>query len=188
VRIDARSWVALGLMAVLSACHADKSGSDSSNGDADTDSDADSDADTDADTDVDSGTPPATFTGDCTKICALYGGSIQGISVDITEGAGADPEFAPFFAPIFAAHQQTAFEMSLAAFICDTYRCSTALYTGPDMVTAHTGMNITQAQYDDFLALIAKALLSNGVDRAAVDQCFAPALTDPTFEASIIGH
>lgn len=71
-------------------------------------------------------------------------------------------------------------------------------YTGPqDMVAAHTGLGITDAQYQYFLAnIVVPALVSSGVkngtggssDPNDVSSCFAPALVDKSFEATIIGH
>jgi hypothetical protein len=56
------------------------------------------------------------------------------------------------------------------------------------MVTAHTGMGITQAQYDDFIGLIAGILASAGVPADDINYCFAPPLVDPAFSSTIVGH
>jgi hypothetical protein len=66
-----------------------------------------------------------------------------------------------------------------------------------DMVAAHTGLNITSAQYTYFLTnIVVPALTSNGVKNGTggaaspddVGTCFAPVLTATAFVASIVGH
>jgi hypothetical protein len=66
-----------------------------------------------------------------------------------------------------------------------------------DMVTAHTGLNITAAQYTYFVTnIVVPSLESNGVkhgmggasDPDDVGSCFAPVLLDMSFENTIIGH
>lgn len=156
-------------------------GSDTSSGtDSDADTDTDSDTDTDTDTDADTCT---------TDICATYGSAVPLVAQQITEAAAGDSEFSPFFAPLVSEGDTavSAFETNLADFISDAYGCSTGLYTGPDMATAHAGMGITQQEYDDFITLIAGVLSGDGVTDDDINYCFAPALTDTTFEASIIG-
>ena len=124
-----------------------------------------------------------------TDICATYGSAVPLVAQQITEAAAADPEFAPFFAPLVAEGTPAveAFEASLANFISDAYGCSTGLYTGPSMESAHAGMGITQAQYDDFITLIAGVLASDGVTADDINYCFAPPLVDPAFSATIVG-
>jgi hypothetical protein len=56
------------------------------------------------------------------------------------------------------------------------------------MITAHTGMGITQAQYDDFVTMIAGILATDGVPADDINNCFAPVLVDPAFSATIVGH
>lgn len=97
------------------------------------------------------------------------------------------------------------FEGKLAAFLVFAYGGPTEItytdgktYTGPqDMVAAHTGLNITSAQYDYFIAnIVVPALTSSGVPAGAggaaapndVASCFAPIVTDAAFKASIVGH
>jgi hypothetical protein len=70
------------------------------------------------------------------------------------------------------------------------------MYDGiQDMVAAHKGLAITQAQYDYFLGMIiAPALASSGIANGTGDgdndvvSCFAPVLTNPTFVASIVNQ
>ena len=58
-----------------------------------------------------------------------------------------------------------------------------------DMKAAHTGLGITSAQYDYFVAnVIVPALTANGVSMADVTSCFAPVVTDASFKASIVGQ
>ncbi len=99
------------------------------------------------------------------RLRADYGAAVPGVADEITNRAAADAQFAPFFAPLVAEGPAAvdAFKLSLANFISDTYGCTTGAYTGPTMADAHAGMNITQAQYDDFIGLIAGALTEAGV-------------------------
>lgn len=89
------------------------------------------------------------------------------------------------------------FKGNLAAFLVYAYGGPTSItytdgktYNGPqDMVAAHTGLNITSAQYDYFIAnVVVPALTDNGVPSGDVSSCFAPVVTDPAFKASIVGH
>lgn len=126
---------------------------------------------------------------DCTKICTTYGPAVPKVSSDIVDKAAADPEFKDFFAGLVAKGPAAvdAFKTSLANFISDAYKCSTGKYTGPSMAAAHTGLAITQKQYDDFIALIAGVLKTNGVPDADITGCFAPPLVDPAFSSTIVG-
>lgn len=57
-----------------------------------------------------------------------------------------------------------------------------------NMTAAHTGMAITNEQYDYFVAnVIVPALTSSGVPMEDVGSCFAPPVTDAAFKASIVG-
>jgi hypothetical protein len=125
-----------------------------------------------------------------TDICATYGAAVPAVAGAIVDQAAADPEFSADFAPLVAQGTPAvdAFKTSLANFISDAYGCTTGAYTGPDMVTAHTGMAITQTEYDDFIALIAGVLSGAGVPDDDINYCFAPALVDPTFAATIVGQ
>lgn len=126
---------------------------------------------------------------DCSKICTTYGAAVPKVASDITDKAAADPEFKDFFTSLVAKGQPAidAFKASLGNFISDAYGCSTGKYTGPDMPTAHAGMKITQKQYDDFVALIAGVLKTDGVADADITGCFAPALTSTAFSSTIVG-
>jgi hypothetical protein len=55
------------------------------------------------------------------------------------------------------------------------------------MVDAHTGLGITQSEYDAFITLIAGVLSDAGVPDTDISQCFAPPLVDPAFVATIVG-
>lgn len=159
------------LVALLAGC-----GTKTDDTAGDTDTSMDSGGDTSADTCM-------------TDICTTYGAAVPQVASDITDAAAADPEFAPFFASLVAEGPTAvdAFKTSLANFISDAYGCSTGAYTGPTMQVAHAGMNITQAQYDDFIGLIAGVLADDGVASDDINYCFAPPLTDPSFAATIVG-
>jgi hypothetical protein len=80
------------------------------------------------------------------------------------------------------------FTTNLANFLVAAYG-GPKNYTGPDMKTAHTGLNITAAQYNNFISMaVVPALKDNGVTAADVTNCFAPVVTDPAFVATIVGH
>jgi truncated hemoglobin YjbI len=136
-----------------------------------------------------SGSTSTGMAADCSKICDTYGMAVPTVAKQITEKAAADPEFKDFFASLVAKGQPAvdAFEVSLANFISDAYKCSTGKYTGPTMATAHAGMAITQKQYDDFVGLIAGILKMDGVKDEEISGCFAPTLTDPAFSSTIVG-
>jgi hypothetical protein len=89
------------------------------------------------------------------------------------------------------------FKGKLAAFLVYAYGGPTSItytdgktYSGlQDMIAAHTGLNITMAQYNYFVSnIIVPALKSNGVPDGDVSSCFAPVVTDPNFVAQIVGH
>ena len=172
--------VLLGL-GTLSAC-GDKEATDTgtaTDGDADTDTDADADTDTDADADT------------CEiDVCTKYGAAVPIAAGAITDAAVEDPLFAEDFAPLLAEGPAAvdAFKASLSNFITDAYGCTTGVYDGPTMEAAHAGMDITQAEYDAFVTLIAGELLTLGVTEDEVTYCFAPTLTDPAFANTIIGQ
>ena len=133
------------------ACSGDDAKSDTgvtADGDADADADADSDADADTDT--------ATPSGCQTDICVTYGAAVPAVASQITDAAATDPEFSADFAPLVAEGGPAvdAFKTSLANYITDAYGCTTGAYTGPSMVEAHTGLAITQQEYDDFITLM----------------------------------
>lgn len=123
-------------------------------------------------------------------LCSTYGAAVPDVVSAIVDDAAADPMFMADFAPLVAEGPAavTAFKASLTNFITDAYKCTTGKYTGPGMVQAHTGMNITQGEYDAFLGIIVEKLKAAGVTDDHVSKCFAPALTDPAFAATIIGH
>ena len=99
--------------------------------------------------------------------------------------------------PAATSDNLAQFKGSLAAFLVYVYGGPTsitytdnAMYSGEqNMVTAHTGLNITSAQYDYFVSnIIVPALTSNGVPMDDVSSCFAPPITSADFKASIVGH
>ncbi len=89
------------------------------------------------------------------------------------------------------------FKGKLAAFLVFAYGGPASItytdgksYVGPqDMVETHTGLNITAAQYDYFVAsIIVPALINKGVKSDDISSCFAPVVIDATFKASIVGR
>jgi hypothetical protein len=61
-------------------------------------------------------------------------------------------------------------------------------YTGPSMVEAHTGLDITEDQYTYFVTqIIVPVLTDAGVSSDDITNCFAPPVLDPDFKATIIG-
>jgi hypothetical protein len=106
--------------------------------------------------------------------------------------------------PAATSDGAATFKGKLAAFLVYAYGGPTSIqytdgvtYQGPqNMVTAHTGLNITAAQYDYFLAnIVVPALIAKGVPHGTggsaspndVTSCFAPILVDAAFKASIVG-
>lgn len=124
-----------------------------------------------------------------TDICATYGAAVPMVSEQIVMQAAADPMFMDDFAPLVAQGDDAvqAFIDSLANFISDAYGCTEGAYTGPSMVDAHTGLGITQEEYDAFIVLIAGVLADAGVPEEDITACFAPPLVDPDFVATIVG-
>ena len=55
------------------------------------------------------------------------------------------------------------------------------------MEAAHTGLDITQEEYDAFIGLIVGVLTDAGVPESDITACFAPPLVDPDFVATIVG-
>lgn len=99
--------------------------------------------------------------------------------------------------PPATADDGPAFKGNLAAFLVYAYGGPDHItytdgveYSGPqDMVEAHTGLAITSAQYDYFVAnIIVPALTASGVPAGDVSSCFAPVVADPAFKATIVGH
>lgn len=132
---------------------------------------------------------PTTGPAAACDVCGDYGMAVTKVASDITDKAAVDPMFMEDFAPLVAkgAPAVDAFKTSLANFISDAYKCSTDAYKGPTMEVAHAGLAITQAEYDAFIGLIVTVLTDNGVPTDDINNCFAPALTDPAFSATIIG-
>lgn len=125
-----------------------------------------------------------------TDVCATYGAAVPTVSEQIVMTAAADPMFMDDFAPLVAQGDDAvqAFIDSLAAFISDAYGCTDGAYTGPSMEAAHTGLDITQEEYDAFIVLIAGVLSDAGVPEDDINLCFAPPLVDPAFVATIVGQ
>jgi Bacterial-like globin len=92
------------------------------------------------------------------------------------------------FKPIIADKMKAAtFTTNLAAFLIQAYG-GPKNYKGKAMVAAHTGLKITQAQYDYFIAnAVVPALKDAGVNMKDITDCFAPVVTDPAFVKTIVG-
>jgi hypothetical protein len=105
--------------------------------------------------------------------------------------------------PASTTDDAATFEGKLAAFLVYAYGGPESItytdgktYSGvQDMIAAHTGLAITDAQYQYFIAnIVVPALVSSGVKAGQGDSfndvasCFAPIVTSAAFEATIIGH
>ena len=137
-------------------------------------------------------TDPDTSTGAAvcvTDVCATYGAAVPAVAGQIVDLAAADPLFMDDFAPLVAEGTEAvdAFKLSLANFISDAYGCTEGAYTGPSMEAAHTGLGITQEEYDAFIGIIVGVLTDNNVPEDDINLCFAPPLVDPAFVATIVG-
>nr|HEX4316818.1 hypothetical protein [Kofleriaceae bacterium] len=96
------------------------------------------------------------------------------------------------------ADDAATFEGKLAAFLVFAYGGPTSItytdnktYTGDDqdMVTAHTGLGITEDQYMYFISnIVVPALTDSGVSSDDVNNCFAPVVLGSDFEASIVNQ
>ena len=74
--------------------------------------------------------------------------------------------------------QKMTLSNNLAAFLIQAYG-GPANYTGKTMTAAHTGLNITEAQYDYFISdVVVPALSESGVTMADITTGFAPAVTE----------
>lgn len=99
--------------------------------------------------------------------------------------------------PAATRDDAATFKGKLAAFLVYAYGGPSSItytdgktYSGiQDMVSAHTGLGITSAQYDYFIAnIVVPALTANGVPMNDISSCFAPVVTDAGFKATIVGH
>jgi hypothetical protein len=104
-------------------------------------------------------------------------------------GKGGEPGFGPTFGPIAADGAKLAtLKQNLADFLVFAYGGPNN-YKGKTMEDSHTGLKITQAQYDYFIAnVVVKALADNGVPEGDISSCFAPVVTDAAFVNSIINR
>ena len=126
-----------------------------------------------------------------TNICAEYKVAMPTIVKEIVQQASTDPDFEDEFAPLVNGGKQAigAFEQSLANFLGNLYGCEGAPpYDGPTMEAAHAGMNLTEQDYENFVAIVAGVLADNGVPQETIDTCFAPPLQDESLKAQIIGQ
>jgi Bacterial-like globin len=71
-----------------------------------------------------------------------------------------------------------ALKANLGAFLIQAYG-GPKNYTGRTMLAAHTGLQITEAQYDYFISeVVVKALSENGVSSDDITNGFAPPVTE----------
>lgn len=74
--------------------------------------------------------------------------------------------------------QKMTLSNNLAAFLIQAYG-GPANYAGRTMTAAHTGLNITEAQYDYFISdVVVPALSESGVTMEDITNGFAPAVTE----------
>lgn len=81
------------------------------------------------------------------------------------------------------------FKHNLAILLVNVYGGDpkTYVYEGGDMKVAHTGLKITSAQYDAFVAkVIVPALMDNGVAGDDITKCFAPVVLDPALKSQVV--
>ena len=110
--------------------------------------------------------------------------------IDKATAAGAETRLGTSFQALAAkgADRVTNFRTNLANFLVAAYGGPNN-YTGPDMITAHTGLAITSEQYDSFITtVVVPALSEKGVTEDDITNCFAPVVTDADFKASIVGR
>jgi hypothetical protein len=132
--------------------------------------------------------PPGCDTDICTgEYAAIMPSAIKEIVQQVT----TDPDWEDEFAPLVKGGKEAigAFEQSLANFLGQTYGCpDVPPYDGPSMEEAHAGMNLTEQDYDDFVAIVAGVLANNGVLQETINTCFAPPLQEASLRDSIIGQ
>jgi hypothetical protein len=127
----------------------------------------------------------------CEDDMCEYAGLMPNIVNKILEQASSDPQFADDFAPLVQRGKEAmgAFEQSFANYLGNLYGCpGVPEYTGPTMASAHTGMNITPQEYDDFVAIITTTMADSGISNDVINACFAPALTNPSLVSQITGR
>lgn len=74
--------------------------------------------------------------------------------------------------------QKMRLSSNLAAFLIQAYG-GPSNYSGKNMVEAHQGLNITEAQYDYFISnVVVPALSESGVSMDDITNGFAPAVTE----------
>jgi hypothetical protein len=137
------------------------------------------------------GSPPInSLPAECeTDICAKYAGAMPGVINDLVARVSTDPQFEDDFAPLVSQGKEAvgAFEQKLANYLGHLYGCPDVPdYDGATMKEAHAGMNITQQEYDDFVAIVASVLADQGVPSQTINTCFAPPLQDAALAAQIV--
>lgn len=86
--------------------------------------------------------------------------------------------------------RQSEFGAHLLQFLEAAYGNTAAPYTGPGMVPAHAGLDITRAQYDYFLTDVVvpalKSVITDPNNQADIGNCFAPVLMDPNVIKTVV--
>jgi hypothetical protein len=98
--------------------------------------------------------------------------------------------------PASTTDDATVFQAKLGAFLVAAYGGPSSIEVGGttysgniDLVTAHTGLNITSDQYTYFvMSIVVPALTGSGVKSEDVMSCFAPVLLASAVEDSVVGH
>jgi hypothetical protein len=83
--------------------------------------------------------------------------------------------------------RQTQFTENLLTFLETAFGRTDIAYTGPGMVPAHANLGITIAQYKYFITdVVVPALKKAGVDESDISNCFAPAVFNTDFVATVV--
>ena len=126
-----------------------------------------------------------------TDICREYVGEMPTVIREIVARATTDPDFEDEFAPLVKQGPQAigGFEQNLANFLGNLYGCEgIPPYDGRSMEAAHAGMNLTEQDYENFVAIVAGVLADSAVPQETINTCFAPPLQDADLKAQIIGQ
>jgi hypothetical protein len=120
---------------------------------------------------VDSGTPTMYDKYKAAGFTAVNNSIISKAAAAPTSAVGGS------FAALTPAKVETL-RTNLGAFLIQAYG-GPKNYAGKNMKDAHTGLNITEAQYDYFITeVVVKALSENGVTMDDITNGFAPAVTE----------
>lgn len=135
----------------------------------------------------------APLQGDIVKANTLFDvlggvGTIEAVVDAFLGNVLADPVINGRFNTL-SSEAVTALRQNLIDQVSDILGSSTVTYTGEDMVTAHTGMNITKAEFDALVGDLVAAVNSFNLDPAVqtrIETELYPVLLD--MEPSIVGQ